>query len=437
MTVAPEMTDPGRPRTAIRGVCLAGAIATFGLVGLLGTWSATTPIASAIVAQGRVVVEGNIKVVQHQDGGIVSEIAVSNGDHVSAGQLLARLSDTELSASLKVLQERLAGARALLARLDAERMGQSGIDAIGPDAPGQTHYLSSELAAQTDIFRARAAVAATSRDRMTEALAQMTQEETGLSNQIAALVEEIGYIEDEIETVSALFERQLTNRDRLTNLQRSLAERRGRLAELRSSKDMLDIRRRDTVLQLRQTENEFLEAVVTERQKVSAEIGQIEAEMTALQDKLDRIEIRAPDSGIVHELKISTVGGVLAPGAAVLEIVPQNKSTEIEARITPSRIDDVHPGQAADITVAGATGASRSKIPGSVRTVSAAAVPDPQTGRDFYRAIITVDADAFADLDLVPIPGMPIEVFVKTGEHTVLAYLLDPVATHLNRAFRE
>jgi HlyD family secretion protein len=436
-TVTRNNDHAGRPKTALRGLLLASLAATASLIGVLGGWSALTPIASAVVALGHIVVEGDIKHVQHRDGGIIAEIAVANGDLVQSGQLLLRFENTEITASLSIVRERLAAALALQARLDAEQRGAKTVQFTGTTTNDIAPYIGGELAAQAAILNARNEVAANARARLTETLAGIDQEEIGLNAQLASLKDELTYIDDEITVAVPLFERGLINRDRLSQLRLTQAERMGNFAALQSSKDRLQSRRRDATLQTIQIEREMHESVVTARQQVVAEIGQLRIEMATLQQKLDRIDIRAPVSGAIHELQVTTVGGVVAPGAAILDIVPQNRAAAVEVRVASAQIDNIRPGQDAELMLSGSGPQSKNKLPGRVRTVSAAAVPDPQTGRDFFRVEIAVDTQIFIDLGVNPIPGTPIEVFFATGEHTVLSYLIDPITTHLNRAFRE
>lgn len=430
-------TDPSKPKTGVRGLLFISLTATACLLGALGGWSALTKIAGAIVAQGRIVVEGDIKRVQHRDGGIIAEIAVKNGDIVQPGQLLLRFEDTEITASLSVVRERLAAALALQARLDAEQRGIDTIQFANAAADDVALLVDEELAAQSAILQARSEVAANTRALLTETLARINQEEIGLEAQMVLLKDELDYIDDEITTAAVLLERQLINRDRFSQLRRTQAERMGNLAALQLNKDTLDNRRRDATLQTVQIESEMYENVVIEHQKVTAEIGQLQIEMATLKQKLNRIDIRAPVGGAVHELQATTIGGVVAPGAEILDIVPLNRATAVEVRIPSEEIDNIRLGQDAELMVSSSGPQNKTKLPGSVRTISAAAVPNPQTGRDFFRVEIAVNTQNFTDLGINLVPGMPIEVFLATGEHTVLSYLMDPITSHLNRTFRK
>lgn len=425
------------PNTSIRRAVITGFVATALLLGTLSAWSASTPIASAIIAQGSVVFEGRNKQVQHRDGGLVAAINITNGDHVATGDVLVLLDDTEIAASLEMVHERLAAAEALQARLHAEQTGQVDMMRDVSYTPDVADYIQSELTAQKDILLARVEVKENARDRLSETLAQINQEEIGLTAQIEALSTELGYIAEEIRVVEPLFKQQLVSRDRISQLRRTHAERLGSLAALRASKEALENRRRDATLQTRQTESRLHEEVVTQRQAIVAEIGQLKVEMATLKEQMERIEIRAPASGIVHEMQISTIGGVIAAGNTILEIVPQNREAAVEVRVSPDQIENVYPGQDADLVPTGIAQKNGVKLSGKVRTVSAAAVPDPQTGQDFFRVEIAVALGDFAEANITPVPGMPLEIYLQKGEHTVLSYLMDPVTSQLRRAFKE
>lgn len=395
-----------------------------------------------MVEQGRVVVEGRNKVVQHRDGGTVAEIAVSDGDRVEKGQMLMRLDPTEIAGSLEVARERLAGALALRARLRAERDGATtlaaGLPEDAPDVSPETRALyDSELEAQREILSARADVLANGQDRLTETLARLDEQETGLTARIDAMDEELGYLDEEIASVEPLFDQGLARREQISQLRRTRAERRGTLANLRAEKSRLSVSRREARLETAKAERSFHEQVVTDLQETSATISELEVKIATLTDQLDRVEVRAPASGVVHEMQVTTEGGVVQPGGTIMEIVPQDRDPGVEVRVAPQSIDDVRPGQEAELVLSSYDAETVPRLGGEVSRISAAAVQDPETGREFYRVEVAPAPGAFEEAGVRPVPGMPVEVYLTTGEQTVLSYLMEPVTGQLRKAFRE
>lgn len=431
------------PVTGIRGVGLAGAVALITLVGVLGGWAATTVISGAVVASGQTVVEGRSKIVQHQGGGIVASIAVQNGDVVEAGDLLVTLDPTVVALNLDTGRTRLAAALALRARLLAEQSGAETIDFTAPPLPeavtARPLKTASHEAGQREIFAARAETLRGSRARLVETLSQLDQQIAGFQGQIDAADEQLGYLDAEITVQRSLVDQGLSRQSQMSELQRSRADLAGRRAAHLSEVARLEIAKRDAELVTLQEERALREEVVTTLREVTDEIDELTLQIVTQQAELDRMEIRAPAAGVVHELQITTVGGVVAPGETLLEIVPQGGAAEFEVRVTPASIDQVHPGQTAEIVLPGLDQRETPRLTAQVVTVSAAAIPDPQTGLSFYRVDLSVTPEEIARLPAgsALVPGMPVEAYLQTGDRTVLSYLMQPITSHLRHAFRE
>lgn len=420
------------PSVSVRPFVLAGLAGLLALLAAVVFWGSETRISGAVVTRGNIVLDGRDKTVQHRDGGIVSAIEIADGDRVAKGDVLVRLDPGEIESRLDIARIRRDSALALRARLTAESTGAGRMETDDPQLGD-----SSKFQAQADIFAARTALVRTGRARLEQTESRLASEAGGLTEQISALEEEIAYLDDEIATTKSLLERNLTNRDRLSVLLRERAERRGRMAGLTSSLSRIEIERRSAVLETEQRERALHEEVVTLLQDTTEEIDALEVEIATLEQQLDRIIIRAPVAGIVHEMQVSTVGGVLAPGGVVLDLVPLDRPAEIEARIGPDRIDGVHLGQEAELVLNAVDRDTPPVLTGTVARISPTVIRDDRSGEEFFRVAIAVDADEFTRAEVTPMPGLPVEIYITSDPHTVLSYLLDPLSRHFRRMFRE
>jgi|TARA_R110002020_G_scaffold47754_5_gene136229 HlyD family secretion protein len=423
---------------SLRRPGVTGLIGVLLLVCILGGWTTLTVIEGAVVTQGNTVVKGKPQVVQSLDGGIVAGIEVRDGDIVEAGQVMLRLDPTVLSANLDIARSRLAAALALRARLQAEREGADRPDFAYPSLPFDLPDTRSDELGQREIFEARKGVRVGSREKLTETLAQFDNQIEGAAGQISAIDEQLSYITADIRNQQSLLDKGLARQSQLNELNRARSELSGRRAALQSDMARLSNARKDAEISTLQQERGFLEDVVTQLREVTTEIEELILDIATRGTALDRVDIRAPTAGIVHEMQISTPGAVLAPGGTVAQVVPLDKGMDFDLRVDPREIDQVHVGQDADVIITAFDRQTAPKLAAHVTSVSADAIMDEQTGRSFYRVNLSVPAAELARLeDNILKPGMPVEAYLKTGDRTVLSYLLQPVTSHLRRAFRE
>ena len=431
-TARPDLvTDTRRPaRIGVFGLVV--------LVGVFGGWAYFTQISSAVIAGGQAIVHGRPKLVQTLDGGVVQSIAVQNGDIVHAGQLLLQLDPTLLAINLDIARGRLAAALALKARLTAEQLGHSELDFIYPALPFARPDTSAEEAGQRAIFTARATVLQGGRAQLAEAQLQLDNQIAGVAGQVTAIHDQMGFLQRDLDNQTALVAQGLSRQSQLGDLQRNMSQLGGQLASLEAEQARLINAQRDRELETLQTERSFMEQVVTDLGEATMQVEELTLEIVTRSAQLDRITIRAPAAGIINELQVTTIGGVVAPGATILEVVPLGQGMDFELRVDPRSIDSVYQGQSAQIQMTAFDAQSTPKLTAHVTTISAGAVSDPRTGQSFYRVGLAVSADELARLgDVTLMPGMPVEAFLQTGDRSVLTYLLAPIVNHLQRAFRE
>lgn len=415
-----------------------GAIALF-LVGL-GGWAGTTEIAGAVVASGRVVLQEGSKTVQHPEGGIVDEILARDGDEVEAGELLVRLDGTAIAANLAVIVSQLSEAFALQARLTAE--STSAAEIVRPAAldgwPAQ-EPLDALFAAQEKLRQSRAAAQEGLAARLEEQIAQIEEQISGLEAQRRAVIEELGILEAEGKDVDQLFAEGLVQVARVNEVKRDLARLRGEdgriAADIAGARTAIAERR----TQIAQGRNEFQAQVLEDLRAAGLQIAELLQQKIAAEDRLARLEIRAPQAGIIHESVVRTVGGVVAPGETLMQVVPQRSLLAIDTQVAPIDIDKLSVGQAASVRLAAFDVRATPELKGEITRISPDLSRDETTGSQFYSVRIAL---ADGELDKLPegqrlVPGMPAEAFMRTQDRTVLTYLIEPLAAPLARAFRE
>lgn len=441
-SLSPSLPPAVEPRTGLRPLGRAGVLAAVLLLAAFGLWAHLTWIDSAVAATGQVIVRGKPKTVQSLDGGVVEEILVRSGDRVAAGQLLLRLDPTLIRVNLDITRTRLAEALARRARLEAEDQGLAAPVFAYAALPFAAPDTAGPEAGQRRIFAARAELDAGRRAQLAEKLSQFARQAEGVEATIAARRAQLGFIDRELGTSRRLLEQGLMRESQILQLERSRAEMQGSLGEAQAERARIGNAMQDARIEVDQAERQFREDVATELQKTRAEIDEAVTQIVTLERQLQRVEIRAPAAGIVHEMQMTTLGGVVPPNGTILQIIPVDEGVEIELTLDPREIDRVHPGQKAGVVFPAFDHRETPRLAGHVTSVSPMAVSagTGEEGRSFYRLGLALDPGEVERLKgkaSAIVPGMPIEAFLETGEHTVLSYLVQPLASQITRAFRE
>lgn len=437
MSVEANM-PPVNARADIRRATLFGIAGLAILVGTVGMWAATAPLAGAVITSGRMVAESNVRRLQHPTGGVISQILVRDGDHVQAGQVLVRLDDTQTRANLALIDNELLRFLARKARLDAQRDGLNHLDVKGELQQRQAEPVVQEaVAAELALLRSSVGAAQVQRDQLRERITQAHEEIVGLTAQIEARRVQSGIILTELEGVEHLYEKDLVSLARLSALQREASQLDGENGSLTADIARARGRIAEIELQILQIDEDTSHEVATEMRDVEGKIADLRERRIAARDQLTYSEMRAPQTGFIHEQTVHTIGGVINPAEPIMLIIPEDGGLVVEARIEPSLIDRVHVGQAATLRFPAFNAAETPELAGQVIHVSADISTDKQTGMSYYTARLSLaaeEAQRLAGKTLVP--GMPVEAFIETGSRTALAYLIKPVRDQLNRSFR-
>ena len=419
------------------GRVFAGVSLGLLLVVGVGGWGATAPLTGAVIAHGSIKVDQNLKAVQHRDGGIVSEIAVKEGDFVAKDQIILRLDDVQTRAELSIVRAHLAELNARKARLLAER---DGLDKITSAVEGGFVISEADLVlfGELRLFNGNRQNRESQISQLRSEILQLGQEVTGLEAQKHAKSDEIAFVEADFVRLKGLVDHQLIEQSRIKILERDRARLLGERGEIDAQIARAKARVAGVELQIIAIDENARTEAQRELSAASGRIAELKERRAAMEDLLSRTEIRAPLAGTINELSIHTIGGVIKPAETLVTIVPENASLKIEVRLSPNDIDQIHVGQPAKLRFSSFNQRTTPELKASVSYVSPATSTDPATGQPFYVGDLKIEAGELQKLGTKKLlPGMPVEAFVSTEERTALSYLSKPVVDQFNRAFRE
>lgn len=419
-------------RRAFAGVVVVALLVVGG-----GGWAATANLASAVIAPGTVVVDSNSKKIQHPTGGIIGRINVKNGDKVEAGQQLVKLDDTQVKATLGVVVSQLIQFRGRQARLQAERDARDeivfpeGFEAEGAEA-------RTVADGERRLFEARRKSSAGQKEQLGERIRQTNEEIRGLTAQLDAKQKEAAYAKKELGRLEALFLKNLVNETRhlamLRDVTRIDGEVGGLIAQVARAKAQIS----QTELQIIQIDQDTRTEAQKDLREVEGKIAELSERRVAAEDQLKRIDITAPISGVVHELNVHTIGGVVQAGEVMMMIVPVTEVLTVEARIPPNERDQVALNMPARLRFTAFNQRTTPEVQGAVTQISADLSKEQSTGLTYYVVRIRITDQASKQLSgLSIVPGMPVEAFIEAGERTAITYITKPFTDNLRRIFTE
>lgn len=436
----PPEPPPHVPHLSARGTLIAGFLALLVLVGGFGAWGTFSSIAGAVVASGQIEVDQRRQVVQHPDGGVVDAILVQDGDHVQAGDTLIRLDGEMLRSEHAIVEGQFYELLARRGRLEAERADAAAIS-FAPEllAAAQADPDVAELVdGQQRLFDARLATLTKSLEQVGKRREQTQSQIAGIDAQLTALATQQELIGQELTDQRGLLAKGLAQSSRVLALEREAANLAGQVGELTAQRAQAEGRITELELETLRLSSQRREDAETELRNIGYRELELAERRRALSGQIERLDLRAPVSGVVYGMTVTTPRAVIRAAEPVLYIVPQDRPLVIAARISPIHIDEVSIGQPVQLRFSAFASRTTPQLLGQVTNISADAITDEATRASYYRAEVMLNPGELAKLGaLTLLPGMPVEVYIRTGERSPLGYLVKPFADYFNRAFRE
>lgn len=422
------------------GVHIAfGLVLAAALVGGVGWWAGTSSIAGAIVASGTVVVESNVKKVQLQTGGTVRAILVRNGDHVRTGDTLVRFDDRIAAANLQIVNQQYDRARLRMARLTAEAAGSSVL--VVPPAVAERAAdpdIADVIAGERALLASDIGLLNNKKGQLETRNRQYLEQIEGLKAQRNAAQDALELSQGDLADVEDLYNRKLAPRDRLTALKMQIVQQKGEMGRLTAAIAEAEGRISENAVMGLQIEDDFRKSANSDLRDTEAKEAELIERQRVAQSQLDDTVVTAPQDGVIQELNIHTVGGVVAPGETMMVIVPGTDELVIDAQVAPQHIDEVYAGQPVVVRFSAFDRTVTPECHGTVKSVSADLIRDTATRTAYYSARIDVaDEGTCLGKDKTLVPGMPTELHIQTGERTVWSYIFKPLSDQLLRSFRE
>lgn len=447
-----RLTAPAAPSAAEEsGAGPGGPSSDLGRAGRIGLWAlgigfggfllwaALAPLDEGVPSQGHVAIDTKRKSVQHLTGGIIKEVLVGEGDQVKEGQLLIRLDDAAAKANFESIRQRYLGLRAMQGRLLAEQAGQKLIT-FHPDlaAAASDPLIKQQMLNQEQLFRSRKAALQADLQSIQESIQGQQGMSLAYEGMMASRRNQLSLLNEELTNTRGLVQEGYVPRNRQLELERQVSESSASMAEIQGN----TVRVRSSIAELRQRaiarQQEYRKEVETQLADVTREALGDAGKFLALQDDLMRTEIRSPADGQVVALAAQSVGGVIGPGQKVLDVVPANESLLIETRVLPHLIDRVHAGMLVDVRFSSFAHSPQLVVQGKLVSVSGDLLTDPQTGAGYYLSRVAVTPEGLKKLGKRQMqPGMPVEVVFRTGERSLLTYLLHPLTKRIAASMNE
>lgn len=409
------------------------------LVGNIGGWAATTTLSNAVVGEATVVIDDNVKKIQHLVGGIVSEISVSEGSHVNAGEVLLKLDGTSVKANLGIINSNLAQLYVRRSRLEAERLGQPSFSmdelrAKGVDLEGNKLLIDGEL----QLFKTRQSSMVGRKKQLEEKMAQLDEEIKGDTIQLQAIDDATTLVNEELAATEELYEKKLVTMQKINSLKRQKADLDGSRGSRVAYRAQAEGKIAEIKLQVLQLDADQSAENSKDLTDVEGNIAEMEERRIAALDQLQRLDLKAPLSGRIYQLSVHTLGGVVTPGETLMLLAPDNRALTVEAKIATRNIDQVHVDQDVDIRFTAFDQRSTPEVQGKVLSVSPDAITEERTGAKYYPVRIRPEPESLAKLQGMKLyPGMPAEIFIKVADRSVISYLTKPLTDQMKHTFRE
>ena len=421
-----------------KGIRLIGLFVLLSTLCIFGLWAYLAPIDGAAMAPGFVAVKSHKRTVQHLDGGIVNQLLVKDGDIVQQGAVLLTLDGTENKAQLEIARSQYITLTAQVARLDAEREGKKTIAYPASLNDVSDVRISEAKKTENQLFVARKNAHQGEMAVLTQRVGQLDSKIDGYKGQRTSKQALVASYSEEARDLKELLAEGFADKQRLRDTERSYMLNNGEVAALSSDIAASEIQKGETRLEILQLEKKFQEEVSTKLSEVQTDLYDVNQRMLTTKDKVVRIDIKAPVAGRVMGMDMHTLGGVILPGHPILDIVPQKEELIVDAQVSPLDIDRVSVGLIAEVRFTAFAQALTPVIEGKVINISADRLIEEKTGAPYYQAHIELTPESYqkmAHLELVP--GMPVEVLIKTGARTVFQYLTKPISNAFARAFIE
>ncbi len=433
------MEQNGNQRWTVRRQMILGLIALGILVGGFGTWSIMAQITGAVIASGQIEVDRNRQVIQHPDGGVVEAILVDEGDVVEAGDLLIQLDPSVIRSELTVVEGQLFEIMARRGRLEAERDNAQSIT-FPPELLAFNRPEVRELiAGQSRLFDARRESAAKTTEQLRQRRLQIESQITGIQSQQEAITQQQALISNELRDQQSLLQRGLAQASRVSALQREQANLLGRLGELAAARAQAAEQITEIEIQVLSQETTRREEAITRLRDLQFNELELSERQRTLSEQLDRLDIRAPVSGIVYGMTVFAERSVVRPADPVMFLVPQDRPLIIAAQVQLTDVDQIYVGQEATMRFSAFDQRRTPELLGEVKLISADAFTDDNTRASFYRVELQLKEGEIDRLpeDMTLIPGMPVESFVRTADRSPMDYLIKPLSDYFAKAFRE
>ena len=414
-------------------------LSLFFLVFVFGGWTYLAKIQGAVIATGQVAVDGKPKILQHLDGGIVSSILVKEGDVVVKGQTVLELDATILNANLEAAETNYFENQALISRLQAEQSGQNRIYwAPALSQKRSNSRVALAMSGQEQLFAARRSSLNGEISQLNQRIAQLRDEDRGVLSEIEFTQSELVLVNEEFGKMTALLQQNLVSRNRVTQLERDKTRLQNAIAKLETRRGSINNTITEARINIAQVQKQRDEEVLTDLRVAQTQADSFSESLKTIANKTNLVTLQAPSSGVIHEMTVSTVGGVIAPGQEIMQIIPERDELVIKAQVLPQDIDQVTIGQDTNVIFSALKQSAAPELDGIVTYISADNLTDPITGSAYFEVDIEVADTELPKLDgQTLIPGMPADIFIQTQERTVFDYLTGPLKDTFKKTMRD